>query len=383
MDRWVPSQFRVDIATVDGSPVPVANDFQGVAVDGFATGSVTVAGEAGTILITGDVTATSTEITLSERPQGPRESGPGSDLRVDMTVRTARGVQFLWPTNTFPILRGFADANEAVRIRHESASNTFSVTGGVEIQGGEVFYFDRSFYIREGRITFEEDEQGFDPLLSVNAEIREVADEGPIEIYLVADERPLSQFTPRWRSDPPLSEASILALLGGNVFVGQGGDPIDIGDAVLLGSDVLSQFAIIRGFESSVRETLQLDLFSVRTQLFQNLLRGVISPDQRYRDGDYPLDNTTPSLGQYLDNTTLFMGKYLGTDLFLELLVQLRASEASALEPRSLAGIEMEAEFGLEWQTPFFLLEWNFFPRDPSTLFLADNTISFSWEYSY
>jgi len=98
---------------------------------------------------------------------------------------------------------------------------------------------------------------------------------------------------------------------------------------------------------------------------------------------EYPLDNAVPSLGQYLDNTTLFMGKYLGTDLFLELLVQLSSSKPTTAGPRSLAGIEVESEVSLEFQTPFFLLEWSFFPRDPSSLFLADNTISFSWEYSY
>lgn len=377
LDRWVPQEYRVSIVTVEGSPVRVAGDFGGVAVDGTAAGTLVVSGDTGITRLSGDLTASSTNITLSEATD-QELIGEESDLGVDLTVRTGRGVQFLWPTDTFPILRGFADVGESIRITYESASTSFTVNGGVDIQGGEVFYFDRSFYIREGRITFDEDEQEFDPLLSVNAEIREVADEGPVEIYLVADERPLSEFTPQWRSDPPLSEAAILALLGGNVFVSDSGQPIDLSDAVLLTSDVVSQFGIIQGFESTVRETLQLDLFSIRTQLFQNLLRGVIDQDE-----EYPLDTSVPSLGQYLDNTTLFMGKYLGTDLFLELLVQLRSTESSALETRSLAGIEIESELGLEWQTPFFLLEWTFFPRDPSSLFLTDNTISFSWDYSY
>ena len=377
LDRWVPQEYRVSVATEEGRPVRVAGDFGGVAVDGTAAGTIVVSGETGITRISGDLTAASTAITLSEQT-AQEPTGEEGDLSVDLTVRTGRGVQFLWPTDTFPILRGFADVGESIRVTYESASSSYTVTGGVDIQGGQVFYFDRSFYIREGRITFEEDELEFDPLLSVNAEIREVADEGPVEIYLVAEERPLSEFTPQWRSDPPLSEAAILALLGGNVFVSESGRPIDLSGAVLLTSDVVSQFGIIQGFESTVRDALQLDLFSIRTQLFQNLLRGVIDQDE-----EYPLDTSVPSLGQYLDNTTLFMGKYLGTDLFLELLVQLRASEPEGLETRSLAGIEVESELGLEWQTPFFLLEWTFFPRDPSSLFLTDNTISFSWDYSY
>ena len=182
-----------------------------------------------------------------------------------------------------------------------------------------------------------------------------------------------------------MAEAEILAMLGGAVFVQQGGGPIDLSQAVLLTSDLVSQFGIVRGFENTIRNALQLDLFSIRTQLFQNLIRGVMSgTDTDTNLGEEsPLDTGVPSLGKYLDNTTLFLGKYLGTDLFLELLVQLRATDPLAAPTQSLAGITVEPEFSLEWQTPFFMLEWTFFPTDPSSLFLTDNTVSFSWEYSY
>jgi translocation and assembly module TamB len=77
------------------------------------------------------------------------------------------------------------------------------------------------------------------------------------------------------------------------------------------------------------------------------------------------------------------MGKYLGTDLFLELLVQVSAADPESVTSRSLAGVEVDPEISLEWQTPFFQLEWAFFPTDPETLFLTDNTFRFFWEYSY
>ena len=376
--RWIPDIYEIRVETVEDDPIRIANQFGDIEVDGYGAGTLLVQGEAGSISITGDLVASPMSITLADQEEIEQDDGPASELTVDLNVTTDRGVEFLWPTRAFPILRGSADVNESVRITYEEDPRSFSVDGEVDIQSGEVFYFDRSFYIREGEITFAEDETGFDPQLSVNAEIREIGEDGPVRIYLVADERPLSEFSPQWRSDPPLSEAAILTLLGGTVFVSEEGDPIDLSQAVLLTSDVVTQYGIIRGFESTVRETLQLDLFSVRTQLFQNLLRGVID-----QDAALPLDTQTPSLGQYLDNTTLFMGKYLGTDLFLELLVQLRASDQTEGSTQSLTGIEVESELGLELQTPFFQLEWSFFPRDPSTLFLSDNTISFSWEYSY
>lgn len=377
LNRWLPEEYRIWIDTVEGEAIRVVNDFGDVEIDGLAAGSLTLTGGPQRLEIAGDLTGSAMYITLSEVEDSETGDDDEGDLIVDVNVTTGRGVQFLWPTDAFPILRGFADAGESARITHRRSTGSFTVDGAVNIQGGEVFYFDRSFYIKQGRMVFAEDQDEFDPLLSVDAEIREVGPEGPIRIYLVSDERPLSEFTPRWRSDPPLPEAEIIALLGGNVFLTDTGQPIDLSRAVLLTSDLVSQFGIIRGFETTVRDALQVDLFSIRTQLFQNLVQGVLE------QGDYPLDSDVPSLGKYLNNTTLFLGKYLGTDLFLELLVQLRETDPLAAPDRTLAGITVESELSLEWQTPFFLLEWSFFPRDPTSLFLTDNTISFAWEYSY
>ncbi|MEE8441143.1 MAG: translocation/assembly module TamB domain-containing protein, partial [Spirochaetia bacterium] len=377
LDRWSSDEYRVWVDTLEDDALRVVHDFGGVAIDGLAEGSIVVSGGHDTVLIEGNVIASAMYITLSDVQEAVDTGEETGDLLVDIQVTTGRGVQFLWPTDAFPIIRGYADAGETARITHQQSTGSYTVDGSVNIQSGEVFYFDRSFYIKEGRLVFAEDQSDFDPLLTVNAEIREVGREGPMRIYLVADERPLSQFTPRWRSEPPLPEAEIIALLGGKVFVGQDGSPINWSQAVMLTSDLLSQFGIIRGFESTIRDALQLDLFSIRTQLFQNLIRG------RLDQADYPLDIDTSSLGKYLDNTTLFLGKYLGTDLFLELLVQLRATDQVGAPTRSVFGIAVDSELSLEWQTPFFLLQWSFFPRDPSSLFLTDNTISFAWEYSY
>ncbi|MFP4376662.1 MAG: translocation/assembly module TamB domain-containing protein, partial [Spirochaetales bacterium] len=339
-------------------------------------GEIELRGDRGSFALVGDTTASSTAIAIGEADRDDDEID--QDTTIGLTIESGRGVEFLWPNENVPILRGFAAAGETVTIAVQSETGSFGVDGTVGIQGGEIFYFDRSFYITEGEIIFAEDQTEFDPRLSVQAEIREISEEGPVRIYLVADENPLSEFSPRWRSDPPLSETDILALLGGTVFIGESGEPIDFSQAVLLTSDFVSQFGLIRNFERSVRDALQLDLFSIRTQLFQNLLRGVID-----QNAAVPLDTTVPSLGQYLDNTTLFAGRYLGTDLFLEMFVQVSETEAEPGSPQSLTGIEVDSEVSLEWETPFFQLEWAFFPRDPSTLFLTDNTIRFSWDFSY
>jgi len=37
----------------------------------------------------------------------------------------------------------------------------------------------------------------------------------------------------------------------------------------------------------------------------------------------------------------------------------------------------------LEWETPFFLLEWSIVPQHPENLFVTDNTIGLKWKFSY
>ncbi len=376
MNRWIPEGFRIAVEIAEGNSIPILYDFGGVFVDGLARGSVVVEGDPGGTRISGNVVGSSTTITLSEIEEVPVTDDAG-DLSVDVTVETGRGIEFVWPTSAFPILRGSTAPGETVQITHDSRSGDLTVRGVVDIQGGEVFYFDRSFYVRSGSIDFDETEAEFDPVLTVLAEIREVSNEGPVRITLVVDEDPLSLFTPRWESSPSMSETEILAMLGGNVFGREPGAQLDLEQVAMLTGDVVQQFGLVQNLESNVRDALQLDLFSLRTQVLGNFLAGAVEA------GRDPLDTSIPSLGKYLDNTTLFLGKYLGTDLFLELLVQLRADDPLSATTQSLTGLSVESELSLEWQTPFFLLQWSLAPDNPESLFLTDNTVSFSWEYSY
>jgi len=45
-----------------------------------------------------------------------------------------------------------------------------------------------------------------------------------------------------------------------------------LSSAVILSGDVLSRLGLLRPFEQRVRELLGLDMFSVRTQVIQNLV---------------------------------------------------------------------------------------------------------------
>jgi hypothetical protein len=67
----------------------------------------------------------------------------------------------------------------------------------------------------------------------------------------------------------------------------------------------------------------------------------------------------------------------------MELLFSMRSRSPFEPVPEGEGPVEFEAELGLEWQTPLFLLQWRFFPSNPEALFVTDNQIEFSWEFSY
>ncbi len=143
--------------------------------------------------------------------------------------------------------------------------------------------------------------------------------------------------------------------------------------AALVYSDYLAQNWILRPFEQKVRQVLNLDMFSVRTQIIQNVIA------QKWL-----AYNINP-----LDNTSVSLGKYLGNDIFLEILVRLQQPIPQGLVDQSstLTGpgmsLQPDLELSMEWATPFFLLDWSFIPQHPGSLFLSDNSLSFSWRYSY
>ncbi len=379
ISRWDLEQFELNIETV-GTPGPhVDFDFGGVHVDGYGRGPFSIVGTGSDVRLFGEIVAHNTTVTLSEVDEADAEPpGPDDDgLIVDLAIEAGRGVEFLWPTTAFPILRAVARPGDQLRIGADTLQQTFQIVGDIGVQGGELFYFDRSFIVREGMIRFNETEDNVDPRLTVRAETRDVGPDGPVRISLVADESRFSELTVRVVSDPPLPEEEVLAMLGTGVFTSAEDGLINLSGAVLLGGDLVGQFGVIRSVESSIRNALQLDLFTVRTQLFQNLVRGAI--DEPADDAEAPM----PSLGRYFDNTTMFLGRSLGPDVFLELLVQLRSQDLFEDADRQFAGVDIDTELSLEFETPYFNIEWSFMPQRPESLFVPDNRLTLSWGFTY
>ncbi|MDR3200973.1 MAG: hypothetical protein LBT68_05890, partial [Spirochaetales bacterium] len=382
LDRLTPVSLAVHIDTQGSSGVHIANNFNGVIIDGIAQGILHITGDMRNINVDGDIVASRTVITTGEPEETPK-TPKTIYTSVRMSVEAGSGLELFLPTVDFPILQTFANRGEKIEFAYEEETQDFRLTGNVSARGGEIFWFDRRFFIREGEARFNERGGSFDPFVSVRAELRETTTDGLVRIYLISDLTPASQFSPRFESDRGYTNAEILAVLGNNPFGTSGEEALNIASAVPFTGEILTQIGVIKIAERNIRDFLNLDLFSIRTHVVQNLLQGVVTPTREQETEVQFRERNLPTFGRYLDKTSLFLGKYIGSDLFLDFLLQLRAEDVLAREEDAYGGLVLDAEFILEWRTPFFLLEWSLMPKHPDELFIFDNVFTFRWRFAF
>jgi hypothetical protein len=378
-EHWLPDVFDIDIAVPQESPIPYGFNIAGFIAQGLAAGDLRLGLEGQAFSIAGRLTAHDTIIT-TERLESPtaleipgEESEDGINVVTNFTIISGSKVEFVWPSEDIPVIQAYAAMGDSIQITSDAATGRFTLTGDVSLRSGEVFYFQRSFYIREGRINLNENEMKFDPLLSARAEIRDRSEEGPVVIAMIIDNAPLSSFTPRFESSPPLSQLEIVSILGQNL-TGLPGAEASGGALVLSTLDPLIQSRVIRRFERGVRNFLHLDMFSIRTQLLQNAVMQITGLQEQ------PVDGRSP-FGTYFDNTTIFFGKYIGSDMFLQAILSLRYDPAKADSPTG--GLKLEPDIGIEWRGPLFNIQWNLVPEHPENLFIDDLSFTLNWKWSF
>jgi len=376
IDRWIPDTFSLDITVPRETPVPYGFDMNGFVARGDASGKLNFSMENLRFDVSGDLYANNTEIGINYDEmanQGGKNpfSGGKTPCVVDLTVSTGPVVEFVYPNSRLPILRANPDMGTKIHITVDSLARQFSLVSDIKIRRGEIFYLERSFYVRSGLLVFRENERRFSPRLTARAEIRDHTDSGPVTISMIVDNAPLLSFTARFESNPVLSQMEILALLGQNV---PGAQPDENAASVQKaffnsGSEIATNFIFGRTtgkIEQQIRNFTRLDMFNVRTQFVQNVM---------YQALQSPVDRTS-GVGNYFDNTTVFGGKYIGQDMFVQGMLSMRYDankDSFVLAP----------DIGIEMQNPLFGIRWDFSPTHPENWYVNDNSITLTWSKSY
>jgi len=383
--RWIPDIFTLDITVPRETSIPYSFGITGFAARGDASGKLKVSMENRTLDVSGDVYVNNTTLGISsdEATRSQRHGISDAVIHsvVDLSISTGPVVEFFYPDSKFPVIRANPDIGTKFHVTADTLTRQYSLTSDIKIRGGEIFYFERNFYIRSGLLVFRENELRFAPRLTARAEARDRNENGPVTISMFVENAPLMDFTARFESSPPLSQMEILALLGQSIT----GNQIDENtgtyqkEMALINStaDIFAQFTVGRMVERQVRNFLQLDMFSFRTQVLQNLFfRGTGIMQQ-------PVDRT--GLGNYFDNTTLFGGKYIGPDMFIQGMLSMRYDP----NKNTFGGLTFQPDIGFELQGPVvfnnynFRIRWDFVPEHPENWYANDNSITITFSRSF
>ncbi len=357
LEHWSIENYSLLIKIPEDTPLPVNYQLTGLDADGLVSGDLRVDGNLFKAILKGNLLIQDVNLALGITP----ESTPTGDygFGVDLTLRTGKQVTFLWPQKNIPIIKAYVSANQLLRISVNENTSDFNLDGNIEIRGGDINLPAASFFLKQGFIRFKENNQKFDPWISVRGEQRRKDDKGAYTIIVIVDDY-LSRFSTRFESSPARPQEEIMALVGNSII---GNNITNLNTYLSIASDIGISY-LMSPIEDAVKKTFLLDLFTLRTQVFRKAIEGNIQ-------------GTRLSNQELLDNTSIFLGKYFGDLIYMEGLVSIN------LENNNIDQLTPELELGLEYITPFFLFNWRVTPKDPSSLFITDNEISFFWRLTY
>ena len=378
---WIPSDTVIKCGTLKNSMGLMKTKNLAYHSEGYAGCDLTINISPGEVYLTGKANFDNGffSIPFNDLHKIGQGSKGSTTFRMNLDVYLGKKAEYRWPNNEIPILRALVPSEKPIQLSVDSSIGYFDIKGASNIRGGEIFYIKRNFYIREGSINFVATPLGFEPLVSLRAEIRD-KDEGgePIKIILSAKDQNLENFTPKLETYPPRSETAIMQMLG-QVFIGNVSKDNFLQTALTTATDLVAQIGVFKKTESKIRDLLHVDAFSMRTLLIQNAIFGNL----------FRANTDTPlTIGNYFDNTSVYIGKYFGSQIYADALLHLSyydplLAKGNIIRKPVYGNLLFMPELGLEMATPFFLLRSSISPTRSDTLFVSDTKLTFSWKFSY
>ena len=133
----------------------------------------------------------------------------------------------------------------------------------------------------------------------------------------------------------------------------------------------------MRQAENKLRDLLNFDIFSVRTNVLQNTLNMGVS-------GALTKENI--SIGNFLDNSTVYIGKYLANSLYVDAMLHVSFGDGYVNDINSAGSLVFQPEFGMELESPFANIRVNLAPDINALLqnqFVPSPSLTLSWKYAF
>ena len=381
MRGWGIGDYSLSVIAEGKPGAPISYNAYGVQAVGAFTGDVRLYGTNQQGGLEGTLIFNELVGSLGERTE-LISSGRKSifyPFKLDLKFVTGRNTMFILPNPQLAIATITAEQGEEINLSLDTLNDTFSLTGAVNIRNGEINYFDRSFDLTEGSITFNENQDVFNPFVNMEAEIdTNDIDGNEVTVYLTYRNAVLDDFTPIMRSDPPRTDEQIMALFGQSL-IPYDTEEVDLSKLVLATGGMVSEYALVEPFESALKDSLNLDSVTIKTEILENALLNQL-------EGNTYTGSDSYNLGQYLDNTSIHMGRFLGDYLFFSAGVLVDYDELNGINSYT-GGMTFVPDLTLEMRTPFFLVAWNYNQENSTDIdntdFVPRNSISLEWQFSY
>ena len=389
LESWTLDYFKVDISSSGDSKrgLKITDTFCGVDVDGYVLGDLSISGITDSIMIDGDITVNNCIINLSQDSSYTGfDSNSVTDYIINLNITSGTGVEFYWPTKKVPVLRAFAARGQNVQIQYDSSINQFDIDGDVAFRGGDIFYFSNNFFIKNGLLTLNENQDKFDPLITVNAECRTATRNNQrVKLMFLMENTPLSHFQPRIEAVPALSQAELYelmgdTLMGGNVSDEERNTMSTLANAGAYGTQLIG---ILRPVERSIKDFLNVDIFAVRAQINDKVFNNQRNEERSQVDMKRVGSDTV------FRNIDIFLGKYFGEYFFLDGTIRFSAWDFDTFEyyeynMPTFFNMYLESEINLEVNTPLCILNLGLYPKlGKMPDFLWDTTIGLSWRFTF
>ena len=378
-DRWALYSVKVDVKTRGSTLVPGKFNMSFMQYEGDAACDLNIfviLSEG--LSVQGSIFAQDVDGTFSLFTGNDDSNNKESYFytKVDLEMLVGQHGEVFFPSRDNPVLKALINPQTKIKVKLDSETDYFDLTGDLVFRGGSVVALDRTFYLREGRLVLNSAQGSFDPTITVRAELRETDTEGDtVRIYLTANNQKLSMFSPTFTSSPPKSETEILTLLGQIVISDDTSSLRDLGVNLLAGGlNYVAQSTAVKEVEDRLRDLFKFDIFSLRTTILQNaLLVGLNN------------ENNNVTIGNYLDNSSVYIGKYFGNAMYLDALLHFDYNASLVESGRSLGGLSFEPEIGFELDSPFALIRWSLSPNIGSlnNFWIPDVSVGLSWKLQF
>jgi Family of unknown function (DUF490). len=275
----------------------------------------------------------------------------------DFTFHFGKNLVVLFPLSSNPILRANLKSDTTVSLGYDMYNdNKMDVDGDILLQSGQIFYFQKNFFITEGSINLNQNGNVIDPKISLRARLRDFdTNNEKVDIYLVLNNATLNSLNPSFESSPQKSNSEIMSILGAAILPTDAqGERIENTVASLLtsGVDLLSRLGVVESqtgdLNESIRKALNLDMFTLNSRIFENFLLDSV----KINNSGSQLQNTS-ALSRYLNNTSIYLGKNISDNFFLQGIIHF-ATVSDLMDEASLfaSDLALNTEVSLEWTTP-------------------------------